>query len=336
MNRSEDELVLLGRAFESSLSGIVVGDSVSPRKPMIYVNTAVQKITGFAAEDMIGRDFWCLFGCELDQRLRARIEKVFSEARGGQVELRGRRRDGKPIWLKLSLSPVKDQDGQETHYIAVLDDVTDRKLFEQKLSFRAAHDGLTGLPNQGVIKELLAQAISSHSRWKKRLCVAFVDLDHFKNINDALGHACGDLLLKEVSTRFRRGLRASDSIARLGGDEFIIIFSEIEGLAAAGTLAEKVLSCFAAPFELGGHLVSISASIGLSLWPDDGLRPQELLNNADTALYQAKSTGRNTYRFFSGGVRQRRAVSPYLARVEGGQAKDINLFLGVERWNSTR
>jgi len=302
MSRPAEDLYLLRRAFESSPSGIIVGLSALPDMPVIYVNPAVEEITGVPAAEMTGRNVCSLFGNGAKARLCARIERVLRGSGGKQVfVLPDRRPDGRSVWVKVSLSSVSDRRGKITNFVAILDDITDHKLVEEKLSHRAVHDSLTGLPGRAIINDLLSQAISSHLRRKKKLCVAFVDLDRFKIVNDTLGHASGDLLLKEVAARFRQRLRSSDIVARLGGDEFIIILSDINNPAEVRALPEKVLDYFADPFILDGHEVAVSASLGLTLCPDDGDTPDELLRNADRAMYQAKSQGRKTCCIYSAG-----------------------------------
>jgi diguanylate cyclase (GGDEF)-like protein/PAS domain S-box-containing protein len=298
-SKAEEKLRLLGSAVESSINGIIVGDATLPGKPLIFVNPAVERITGFSAGEIVGNDYRRLLGSEPDHLSLEKIEKVFREPGEQQVELSSQHKDGRQIWVELSLAPVKNTEGKETHYVAVLDDITERRRIEHELSYRAAHDLLTGLPNRSLLLDRLDQAITSHNRRKKKLCVLFIDLDHFKVINDTLGHAAGDILLKKVAARLRENLRVTDTIARHGGDEFTVVLPEIEDNDTTVTLAEKVLNALTAPFMLEEREVFISASIGLTLYPDDGDTAEKLLKNADTAMYHAKAHGRSNYQFFS-------------------------------------
>lgn len=301
--------LLLRRAFDASPSGIIVGRAASPHKRVIYVNPAAREITGVPAEEGVGHDFMALFGTASGTRLQRRLQKALDGSNGHrQIISFSRQCDGRKLWVQISVSPVQNLRGEETHYVAILDDVTDRTLAEQELSQLAVRDYLTGLPNRSLIEELLARAMASHSRHRRKLCVAFVDLDRLKAVNDTLGHAAGDLLLRQVAGRLRGRLRRSDSVGRLGGDEFVILLTDVGDPVAIKTLAGKILGCFDEPFDLGVGEVSISASLGICLFPDHGSSPEELLRNADAAMYQAKFEGGNTYRFFSPRMKRNRSL----------------------------
>jgi diguanylate cyclase (GGDEF)-like protein len=170
----------------------------------------------------------------------------------------------------------------------------------QRVEYLAYHDGLTGLPNRSMFSKLLAQSISEAGRYERRLAVAFLDLDRFKQINDTLGHEAGDQLLREVATRLKASVRDSDTVARLGGDEFVVLLPDLhEGKYAARVVAQKILSVIARPFTLIGQEFRVTASIGISAYPQDGLDEQTLTKHADIAMYQAKSEGKNNFQFYS-------------------------------------
>ena len=182
-------------------------------------------------------------------------------------------------------------------WVATHDDITERRRAEQQIAHMARHDALTGLPNRVLFRERLAEALAGVSRGGK-LAVLYLDLDRFKGVNDTLGHPIGDELLKAVAGRLRHCVRETDTVARLGGDEFAIIQTGIEQPLDAATLARRIGEAVRAPYELDGHAVVVDASIGIAIAPSDGDEPDELLKNADMALYRAKADGRGTYRFF--------------------------------------
>jgi diguanylate cyclase (GGDEF)-like protein len=169
----------------------------------------------------------------------------------------------------------------------------------QRIEYLAYHDGLTGLPNRSMFSKLLSQCISESRRYDRQLAVAFLDLDRFKQINDTLGHDAGDQLLREVATRIKACVRASDTVARLGGDEFVVLLPALGDGKYAATVAQKILAVIARPFTLIGHEFRITTSIGISTFPQDGLDEQTLTKNADIAMYQAKEEGKNNFQFYS-------------------------------------
>ncbi|MEJ0006956.1 MAG: GGDEF domain-containing protein [Steroidobacteraceae bacterium] len=169
----------------------------------------------------------------------------------------------------------------------------------QRVEYLAYHDGLTGLPNRSMFSKLLSQSISEASRYNRQLAVAFLDLDRFKQINDTLGHEAGDQLLREVASRLKACVRDSDTVARLGGDEFVILLPELTDSKYAATVAQKILLQIAREFTLIGQEFRVTASIGISTYPQDGLDEQTLTKNADIAMYQAKAEGKNNFQFYS-------------------------------------
>ena len=168
-----------------------------------------------------------------------------------------------------------------------------------RVEYLAYHDGLTTLPNRSLFSKLLGQSINQAHRYKRHLAVLFLDLDRFKHINDTLGHEAGDQLLQEVATRLKACLRESDTVARLGGDEFVVLLPELDEMDYVATVAQKILSAVARPFVLLGQEFRVTASIGISVYPQDGLDEQTLTKNADIAMYQAKEEGKNNFQFYS-------------------------------------
>ncbi|MGL1959441.1 MAG: EAL domain-containing protein [Colwellia sp.] len=208
-------------------------------------------------------------------------------------------KDGSIHWISTSTSAMKDDQNQLTGFIIQATDISQIKQSQEKLDHLAHHDALTGLPNRLLLKERIEQAIKHAKRHKSEFAIMFLDLDHFKHINDSLGHTYGDDLLCAVSTYLLNTVRNEDTVARIGGDEFVLVFEDLEKTDPTALLAEKLLLALHQTINLNGHEVSISASIGISIYPNDGTSTEELLRNADAAMYRAKEEGRHTYHFYS-------------------------------------
>ena len=203
------------------------------------------------------------------------------------------------VWINLSTAVIRDKDGRVANFVAVIQDITDQKAAEEKIEFLAYHDALTELPNRILAKDHFGLATSFANRAGTKLALIFLDLDNFKTINDTLGHPVGDELLKAVSMRLHACIRETDTLSRQGGDEFLIFLSDVHDQESISHTAEKLLERISAPFEHEGQQLSISSSIGIAIYPDDGHDFDTLLKLADAAMYQAKSAGRNTYRYYT-------------------------------------
>jgi diguanylate cyclase (GGDEF)-like protein len=234
---------------------------------------------------------------------QATYEQMWSTILAGEQwrgELLNRKRNGELFWEEASISPIKDDQGTITHFVALKEDITERKRSEQVIWHQAHHDHLTGLANRQLFRQRLETGIAQSDEGGHTLALLFVDLDKFKPINDRLGHDAGDTLLQEVARRLESCLRDTDTAARLGGDEFAILLPTLNGRDGAEVVADKVLSRLAEPYRLAGEAVGISASVGIALYPDGAHNAETLLQFADTAMYTAKAAGRNTYRFHQG------------------------------------
>ncbi|HEY0848199.1 MAG TPA: EAL domain-containing protein [Noviherbaspirillum sp.] len=209
----------------------------------------------------------------------------------------------RPYYISVCGEPIFDSEGVFKGYRGVSREITDQKLAEERIHHLATHDALTGLPNRTMFSHLLVNAISSAQRLRRNIAVLFIDLDRFKFINDTLGHDAGDKLLKEVATRFKKALRASDVVARLGGDEFVVLVQDVNDDAHAAAVARKVLATAIKPFMLSGRECRVTASIGISMYPRDGDDEHWLMKNADIAMYFAKEEGKNNYQFYSPDIR---------------------------------
>ena len=264
-----------------------------------FVSDNIEAILGYPASEFLEKpSFWLDHIHPEDMpNIRAKIEQVF---RSQQVvcEYRIRHKDGQYRWLLDETKVVLDAEGNPIELVGYCIDITDRKTQQAALQHQALHDALTGLPNRNLLADRLDHGLSIAKRERTSLALLLLDLDHFKDVNDTLGHEFGDELLRQVTARLQGLIRTSDTLARLGGDELAIIQSELGQPDGAAGLAQRVIDALAQPFDLRGHEVVIGCSIGIALYPEDQTDPDHLLRNADLALYRAKADGRGIYRFF--------------------------------------
>ena len=214
-------------------------------------------------------------------------------------ELCNRKKDGTLFWEYAIISPIKEDDGRITHYVAVKEDITVRKSYEERLLRQVNYDALTDLPNRGLAMDRLSQGLKRARRLDRFVGLMCVDIDDFKKINDTFGHAAGDDLLIEVAERLTNAVGDGETVARLEGDVFVIILPDLEASIYAEVSTRRVIKAFADPFFVEGHEIVLTASIGQTLFPADGSEPQVLMRNAQSALYRAKAAGRNTCRYFT-------------------------------------
>jgi diguanylate cyclase (GGDEF)-like protein/PAS domain S-box-containing protein len=306
---SQAALSLRNRAIESSLNAIVILDATDPRHPIDYVNPAFERMTGYAAGDAIGRQLTMLAGPETAQAGRLEIERALREKTEGHTVAKSYRRDGTSFWNDFHVAPVRDEAGRVTHYVGVMNDVTESKDYEAQLAHQASYDALTDLANRNLLQDRLTQAIAQGKRNAAPVAAVFLDVDHFKLVNDSLGHTVGDEMLRLVARRLRASVRESDTVARLGGDEFVLV---LPGKAAGSAfeaditaLVDKLLSQMSQPLTLAGREVRPTCSIGVAVFPQDGDDADTLLRNADAAMYRAKELGRNRFQFFTADVHER-------------------------------
>lgn len=272
-----------------------------------YVNPAFVNLFGYHLDDLIGKPFW-LAPESSNKSTGPSQEEVFAIARDngsfrGEVTLQTK--SGKLLPIALHVSPIKDVNNKITGYVSVSLDISDKKQAEEWIWQQANFDLVTGLPNRHMFHSRLAQEVEISQRASTSFALMFLDLDDFKEVNDSLGHDMGDLLLKEVGERLIGCLRSTDTVgrdgtvARLGGDEFTIILSHFTDVKKVDIVAQRILTMLAKPFQLGGDVVNISASVGITLYPEDASDAETLIRNADQTMYDAKSKGRNTYSYFT-------------------------------------
>lgn len=261
-------------------------------------NPAAELMFGWTASEMIGKNYLPTIPVERKAEAKELQQRVLNGESLVQRELVRQRRDGSPIDISLTVAPLRDSTGKLSGYLTIAADITERKLAEQKIEFLAYHDSLTGLPNRLLLQDRMEQAMAHSDRTRSRVALMFMDLDNFKQINDSLGHASGDALLKQVAQRLRECVRDTDTLSRQGGDEFVIVLQDLSSGAAAEPVLNKIIGRLQEPFYAEGHELSTSVSIGVTLYPEDGKDFDTLSKKADMAMYRAKEAGRNTYRFF--------------------------------------
>ncbi|MDO9197864.1 MAG: EAL domain-containing protein [Rhodoferax sp.] len=296
---SEESARLNSRAVEASANGIVIVEITESEFPIIYVNPAFERITGYSAQEVYGRNAWFLLGAETEQLGTAEIQSALREQREGNATLRNYRKDGSLFWNDLAIAPVRNAAGESTHFVGIINDITERKQYEEQLERQNNQDALTGLASRSLLKDRTDMAIAYAARHHRSVALLYVDLDHFKRINDSLGHAFGDAVLRAVAARLVAGMRDGDIVARLGGDDFVVVLSDLGSPQDVPLLAGKILERIARPLSLEGREISLAASIGLSLYPQDGADFDTLLRNADAAMYRAKDAGRGTFCYYT-------------------------------------
>jgi diguanylate cyclase (GGDEF)-like protein/PAS domain S-box-containing protein len=293
--RVEAGMRLAEKVFETVDAAVLVTDT---NTRIIKVNPAFTMITGYSATEAIGHSTNLLSSGAHPTEFYKEMWAAINKNGSWQGEISNRRKNGEFYTEWLSINEVRDNDGDLTNYVALFSDISDRKAAEAHMHNLAHYDPLTGLPNRTLLSDRLQQAITAAKREKSHMSLMFVDLDKFKSVNDTLGHHIGDLLLKEVAQRVQQCLRESDSAARIGGDEFVVLLPLIETKSDAFAVAEKIRQALNKTFELAGHSLNISSSIGVAVYPEHGSDEKTLLRNADNAMYYAKEAGRNNVMMF--------------------------------------
>ncbi len=327
----QDVLRLQERAIAAVGSGVTIADVRQPDCPVVYCNPAFTAVTGYAPEEVLGRNCRFLQGSETDPEMVSVIREAVRDGRSCTALFKNYRKDQTPFWNELTLTPVHDEQGRLTHFIGVQHDVTRRKEAEDALTlanlelearvkartqeleranaqlhFEAFHDTLTGLANRALFYDRLAHALEREKRNPHNgFAVLYLDFDRFKVINDSLGHSVGDALLVAIAKRLSERVRPGDTVARLGGDEFTVLLEDLTDFDEATRAAERLQESFVRPFELGQHALYISASIGVVPSTVGYNEAEEVLRDADIAMYRAKSLGRARTTVFDAPMRER-------------------------------
>jgi diguanylate cyclase (GGDEF)-like protein/PAS domain S-box-containing protein len=287
----------LNAIIRHAMDGIV---TISESGEIEGFNPAAEEIFGYAQEEVAGKPVTLLLSPDLLAQYRAELQRYLESSHHGSAGIRGQevvaiRKNGEQFPMELSASEMKIKE--QCFFVAIVRDVTERKLIERKIKHLAHHDHLTGLPNRSLFLDQLEHAIKLAKRRQQKTAVLFLDLDGFKQINDTLGHDAGDELLKEVAIRLKTVIRESDVAARMGGDEFTFVLNDIGTHENAAAVAEKIIETLSEKFNLKGHESQIGGSIGIAIHPNDAVDHEALLRKADEAMYVAKKSGKNTYRF---------------------------------------
>ena len=290
----ESELQIASLAINQSASSIIITDTDGTIE---YVNPAFTEKTGYLSEEIIGKNPRVLSSGERPTKDNVALWKVLSAGKTWRGEFHNRKKNGELFWEIASIAPVKKRNGKVSHYIGMKEDITALKNAEKRILHMANHDVLTGLPTRQLSKDRLQKALANAKRNKTKVAVLFIDLDGFKAVNDTFGHDVGDHVLKETADRLCSCVRDVDTVARVGGDEFWVVLSNISDKISVSTVAEKLIKAVSVPHKLTHEEVSIGASIGIALYPDNGMTSQELINLADQAMYEIKRQGKNNYAF---------------------------------------
>jgi diguanylate cyclase (GGDEF)-like protein/PAS domain S-box-containing protein len=323
--KAEEKLLLAAKVFENTVEGIVVTNTEGTIE---QVNPGFTVITGYSAEEAVGSNPRILKSDRHPQYFYQEMWTKLTQEGRWAGEIWNRRKDGEsyPEWL--TISAVKNEAGQTTNYVSIFHDITELKRQQDALEYQAQHDALTGMPNRILLGDRLRMALAQLERSGGKLALLFFDLDNFKTINDGLGHGVGDELLVVLSRRLESLLRSGDTLARLGGDEFLILLPEVESVDAASHIATRMLDALKAPFHHGDVEYFVTASIGLTIAPDDGKEAPKLIKNADMAMYRAKSMGRNNYQYFTPemDVAAHRRISMEYKLRKAIEAQEFELF----------
>ncbi|NOQ15552.1 MAG: EAL domain-containing protein [Methyloprofundus sp.] len=292
----EEKLRLSAKVFESSKDAIIISDQ---HNKIISVNSAFSDITGYAGKDVLGQNPNILQSGRHDKEFYQQLWSDLMMKGYWQGEIWNRRKSGEvfPEWISISI--VYNDANEISHFIAIFSDISDKKNTEAHIQFLANYDPLTQLPNRRLFIDRLDQAIKTAAREKSRLAVLFFDLDHFKTINDSLGHSIGDQMLIEVSSRISDCMREIDSVSRLSGDEFAAVIADMDEIGDVIIVVQKIITAIRKAFKINQYELHVTISIGISVYPNDGKNYEVLLKNADTAMYCAKNNGRDNFEFFS-------------------------------------
>ena len=264
-----------------------------------YASPSHQSVLGYDPEEYLGKWVYYQPGTGIDEQFKDTFLTMAVTHQAFTCEIVRKHKKGHEVWIELKGTPMFDKERSFKYMMMIGREITERKKLQTHLEYLSYHDPLTGIPNRRLFKERLEQALKEANRYQHKLVVMYMDMDKFKQINDNLGHEIGDKLLKEFSKRVKSHLRESDTFARQGGDEFTILLSRVPEESVANKVAERILASLQEPWDIEGHVFQTTSSIGIAVYPKDGVTRNGLLKHADTALYKAKKDGRNNFRTYS-------------------------------------
>lgn len=302
--RTEQGLRVRERAMFSSVNAILITCCEGGDNKIEYVNPAFEQITGYTLAEIKGRNprFMRIEGCDVSEHRRIHDALVHKES--VRSVLRNVRKNGEVFWNDLRIDPVTNIDGEVTHFVAVINDITEARYYERRLHHLAHHDPLTGLANRTLLQDQLKQAIDHALEFGVLGALAFLDLDNFKHINDNFGHEAGDVVLQEIASRLKANMREHDTVARVGGDEFVLVINDQPSAEHVADLVERIRRSVRAPIDVAGREIVPGTSIGVSLFPLDGDSVDRVMRAADAAMYHAKALGKNNAQFYTAELNQ--------------------------------
>ncbi|MCK9454556.1 MAG: EAL domain-containing protein [Sulfurimonas sp.] len=293
---AENELILASAVFEKMSDGVLITDD---KQRIIAINSAYSAMTGYKIEDIKGKTPNTFSSGWHDNEFYKNLWKQLNEKHHYSGEIKDRRKNGEFFSADISITALHDENGRLTNYISIVNDISDKKHKETLIHNLAYFDSLTDLPNRILFQERVMNKIPALKRSGAKMALLFIDMDNFKSINDSFDHFMGDKFLIEVAKSIQELIREEDTLARLGGDEFTIILEEVKSISDAAYVAEKIINKFKSPVIINGLELYTGVSIGISIYPDDGESYEELVKAADTAMYQVKESGKNSYKFFT-------------------------------------
>lgn len=296
LHHRESDLRIMATSVEQSPVSIILTDA---KGNIQYVNPQFTEISGYTLEEIVGKNPSITSSGNTSRHVYKELWKTIKAGDTWTGEFQNRSKSGELYWETSKIKPMMNKEGEITHFLAIKEDITLRKSYEEQLLYQANFDSLTQLPNRLLAFDRISQALASHKRDNEFVAVMFIDLDRFKNINDTLGHEAGDTLLVDTANRLKGCVRMEDTVARFGGDEFLVILPHLQSIKNAEIVAQKFLHAISKPFLIEKREIFTTASIGITIYPEDADDPQVLMRNADSAMYRAKDEGRNSYSFYT-------------------------------------